>query len=93
MPQKTEINKNMKTTFKLFGTISFVMSLKDETNREIAAKEIPINHNERLSDFSKAYLTVSLVRELFLRASRLMVIKGLSNMNYKQFKILGCRIS
>ena len=38
----------------------FVISLKEETNKEIEAKEIPIIHKERLSDFSKTSFTVSL---------------------------------
>ncbi len=93
MPQKEDINKNRKTTFKLFGDMCLVMLSNDETNKEIEANESPIIHKENLSDNSKTYLTVSLVRALFLRASRLMVIKGLSNISYDRFKILGSRVS
>ena len=93
MPQKEDINKNKKTTFKLLCDMCLVMSSNDETNKEIEANESPIIHKENLSGNSKTYLTVSLVKALFLRASRLMVIKGLSNISCKKFEILGCRIS
>jgi hypothetical protein len=93
MPENADINKHKNTTFKLFWDMYFVMLLNDETNKDIDANERPMTHSENLSDNSKTYFTVSLVKELFLRASRLMVIKGLSNMDYKQLKILECRVS
>ena len=56
-----------------------LIAAKLESNKDIAAKEIPIIHKENLSDKSKTYFTVSLVSVLFFLENLRSDTHGVSN--------------